>query len=283
MRNPMKAGLLLAVMLLLALAGSALAAPGIPNTGINTDGSFPSSVDPICGMRVTVYGSEPVNFYTATRNPWGSPTVAPGSTSGSWTLTFGPGPCFSRSDPRWKECGEFKGIHFGFYTDDPIVNFLDPNPSHWSHIGPSCVYFDSHGNEIPCTGLTSHSVGNAGLGVVAIQNAASNVAAARAGDGAKDSGQAFRIQNVRIAVASEMVAINNLNPCDLRALKWEKIDLANDRLPASTDGGPGTLNVTIPEHILSAKGWAVMVYDVADLETGEVLTTSSLDFPLGKE
>jgi hypothetical protein len=298
MRNPMKAGVLLFVILLLVLTGAALAAPATdpgaltarPNTGINSDCPFPASVDPICGIRITVYGSEPVNFYGGARMPWPAVVQEIPLHSGHWTVTFGdPGPnpdptkCIARNDPRWTECGKFKGIHFGFYTDDPIVNLLSPNPSVWSHVGPPCVYFDSHGNEIPCTGLTSHSAANAGQGQVAILNAASNLAAARAGDGAKDGGQAFRIQNVRIAVASDIIPIDRLGPCDLQALNWEKIDLANDVLPASTDQGPGTLNVTIPDHILSARGWAVMVYDVTDLETGEVLTTSTLDFPLGKE
>jgi hypothetical protein len=32
--------------------------------------------------------------------------------------------------------------------------------------------------------------------------------------------------------------------------------------------------------VLAQQGWAVMVYDVLDAATGEVLTTSTLDFPL---
>lgn len=292
MRDTMKTGVLLFVMLLFALAGPTLASGGTadrPNTGINTDAPFPVGVDPICGVRVTVYGSEPVNFYTGTRNPWGPPTIAADPLHpGYWTVTFGDpvsGPCFSRNDPIFKECGVFKGLHFGFYTDDPVVNYLNPSSSVWSSVGPPCVYFGPHG-EVPCSGLTSHSV--SGFGQIAILNAnvsasASTAAIAttrvriKAGAGA----EGLSIRNVRIAVAPDVVPINSLGPCALQNLAWQNVQLADSVLPPSTpESGVGTLDVTIPDNILSQQGWAVMVYDVVDPATGNLLTTSTLDFPL---
>ena len=77
------------------------------------------------------------------------------------------------------------------------------------------------------------------------------------------------------------VPINNLGPCDLRDLAWQNVALANSTLPPSTpEGGVGSLDVPIPDNILSQKGWAVMTYDVVDPATGNVLTSSTLDFPL---
>lgn len=291
MRGKMKVGVLLSVMLLPVLAGPTLASDGgavaaaRPNTGINTDGHFPPGVDPICGLRITVYGSQPVNFYLGVRNPWGTPAIQQDPNNpGYWTVTFGDpvnGPCFDRDDDIFKECGVFKGLHFGFYTDDPIVNLLHPNPSIWSQVGPPCVYFGPNG-EVPCTGLTSHSAANAGLGQVQIINASPNLsAAARAVDETSAGSRAFRIRNVRVAVSAEQVAINRLGPCDLQHLAWENVQLADSLLPASTDKGAGTLNVTVPDHILGQQGWAVMVYDVTDPDSEEVLTTSTLTFPLG--
>ena len=71
MRGTMKAGVLLSLMLLLALAGPALAAAagGLPIRESTRDCPFPVSVDPICGIQITVYGSKPVNFYGGTRMP----------------------------------------------------------------------------------------------------------------------------------------------------------------------------------------------------------------------
>ncbi|MFL6237428.1 MAG: hypothetical protein ACJ76N_30185 [Thermoanaerobaculia bacterium] len=76
-----------------------------------------------------------------------------------------------------------------------------------------------------------------------------------------------------------MIAINDLGPCALKNLQWQNLQLADSVLPPS-DGEVGTLNVPIPDNILAQQGWAVMVYDVVDAATGEVLTTSTLDFPL---
>lgn len=292
MRGKMKVGVLLSVMLLPLLAGPTLASDGgestaaRPNTGINTDCHFPSGVNPICGVRVTVYGSKPENFYLGTRNPWGAPKVEEDPNNpGYWTLTFGDpvkGPCFDRNSDIFKECGVFKGLHFGFYTDDPVVNLLNPNSSIWSQVGPPCVYF-ANGQEIPCTGLTSHSV-PAGHRHVQVINASANLsAAARASDVVSAGSRALRIQNVRIAVSAEQVAINRLGPCDLQDLAWAPMQLADNLLPASTDEGAGTLDVTIPDHVLKQQGWAVMVYDVTSTESDEILTTSTLTFPLGGE
>ena len=147
--------------------------------------------------------------------------------SGNWTITFGnnpPASCIARSDPRWWECGVFKGVHFGFYSDDPIVNLLNPDSSVWSQLGPPCVYFGPNGETIPCTGLTSHAAH--GFGQIAILNAtASAGASAAAGMVRVKSGaaQGLRISNVRIAVVPDAVPINNLGPCDLRDLAWQNV------------------------------------------------------------
>jgi hypothetical protein len=294
MHGKTKVGAFLFAMLLPALAGPALAAtagtvdPGptgpaqIPNTGINSDVSFPWGVNPICGLKITVYGSQPVNFYTGGRMPpeWLPPDiVADPLHPGYWTVTFRDkvtGKCYDRNDPRWFECGVFKGVHFGFYTDDPVVHFLSPDSSVWSQVGPPCVFFDSNGNEVPCGGLTSHGVQG---GVVAIHNDTPAAAAAVASRAASAASQGLLIQNARIAVVPDIIPINNLGPCDLQALPWQGLQLADNVLPPS-DGEVGTLNVPIPDNILAQQGWAVMTYDVVDSATGEVLTTSTLDFPL---
>jgi len=298
MHGKTKLGAFLFAMLLPSLAGTALAAtvgtdPGstapaqLPNTGINTDAAFPPDASPICGLRITVYGSRPVNFYSGGRMPaeWLPPDIVEDPLHpGYWTITFRDkvnGRCFDRNDPRWWECGVFKGIHFGFYTDDPVVNFLNPDSSVWSQVGPPCVFFTANG-EVPCSGLTSHGVHG---GQIAILNATPGAAAAAVAVATRDSvsagagAQGLSIQNARIAVVGDMVPINNLGPCDLQALPWQNLQLAETALPPS-DGGVGTLNVAIPENILNQRGWAVMVYDVVDSATGEVLTTSTLDFPL---
>lgn len=294
MNGKMKVGVFLFAMPLLALAGPTLAATAppppelasIPTTGINTDGYFPWYLDPICGFQVTVHGSRPSSFYNAGRNPWGAPVITAGPNN-TWILTFGNqnpnngpiGPCFDRNNPIFKECGEFKGLHFGFYTDDSIINFLDQETGHWTQNGPACVYFGQNGQTVPCSGLSSHFVGYVSQGHVGIVNG-SVLAKAEVDAGVEP--RAFKIQNVRMAVAADLVAINNLNPCDLNHLNWEQVTLADSLLPASTDGKLGTLDVVIPERIRAQKGWAVMVYDVTDPETGELLTTSTLEFPIGK-
>ncbi len=296
MHGKTKVGAFLFAMLLPALAGTALAAtvgtaPGptgpaqLPNTGINTDASFPVGVDPICGIKITVYGSKPVNFYggSGTRMPadWLPPDIVEDPpNSGYWTITFRDkvnGKCFDRNDPMWWECGVFKGIHFGFYTSDPVVNLLNPDSSVWSKVGPPCVFLTPNG-EVPCTGLTSHGVHGGQVAILnATPSAAASAVAARVR--AKAGAPGLSIQNARIAVAPDMIAINDLGPCAQQALQWQDLELADSVLPPS-DGKVGTLSVPIPDNILAQKGWAVMVYDVVDSETGEVLTTSTLDFPL---
>jgi hypothetical protein len=290
MRGTMKAGVLLSLPLLFALAGSApvsAGAPALPNTGINSDCPFPVGVDPICGIQITVYGSKPVNFYTGARMPaaWLPPVIVETPVgSGNWTITYGntgPAACIARNDPRWYECGVFKGVHFGFYSNDPIVNYLNPDSNVWSQFGPPCVYFGPHGETIPCTGLTSHAAHGwqvAILNATASASASASAGMVRVKAGA---GQTLKISNVRIAVVPAPVAINNLGPCALKDLAWQNVALANSVLPASTpEGGVGSLDVPIPDNILGQKGWAVMTYDVTDPATGNVLTSSTLDFPL---
>jgi len=283
MNGKTKAGVLLSLLLLPVLAGAAWAGgAALPNTGINTDAPFPVSVDPICGMRITVYGSQPVNFYSGARMPasWLPPSIVENPVgSGAWTITFGntgSSACVSRSDTRWWECGVFKGVHFGFYTNDPLVSFLNPDSSVWSDLGPPCVYFGPNGETTPCTGLTSHAAH--GFGQVAIRN--DNVSASAAIASAKTGAQGLTIRNVRIAVVPDAVAINDLGPCALKGLQWQDVQLADSVLPPTVDGKVGTLSVPIPDDILSQKGWAVMTYDVTDSATGNILTSSTLDFPL---
>jgi hypothetical protein len=278
-----KAGVLLSLLLLPALAGAARAA--LPNTGINTDAPFPVSVDPICGIEITVFGALPSHFYggAGTRMPasWLPPVITGGS--GSWTITFGNSShsaCISRSDPMWWECGVFKGVHFGFDTTDPIVSHLNPDPTKWSQFGPPCVYFDSHGNRVSCTGLSSHGF-NGSLLAITNETASAGASSSSAIFHAKSGGTGLNIKNVRIAVVPDAVPINSLGPCALQDLKWEDVQLADSVLPPSTpEGGIGTLNVPIPDDILSQKGWAVVTYDVTDPVTGAVLSSSTLDFPL---
>jgi hypothetical protein len=286
MRGTMKAGVLLSLILLLALAGSARAAR--PFTGINTDAPFPVSVDPICGIQITVYGSEPTNVYSGTRMPasWLPPVISP-SGFGGWTITFGgtsSSDCISRSDSRWWECGVFKGVHFGFNTTDSVIQELNPNPNIWSQVGPPCVYFGPHGETTPCTGLTSHGINTNLIAIfnnTASSGAGASAARVRVRAGVKSGAQGLKISNVRIAVVPDAVAINSLGPCALANLAWQDLPLADSVLPPSTpEGGVGTLNVPIPDNILSQTGWAVMTYDVTDPATGNVLTSSTLDFPL---
>jgi hypothetical protein len=288
MRGTMLAGVLLSsLMLLLALpSGGAVSRP---NTGINTDAPFPVGVDPICGIQVTVFGSEPTNLYTGARMPaaWLPPNIVE-SPTGVWTITFGdtgPAACIARSDPRWWECGVFKGVHFGFYTTDSIVSLLNQNPNIWSQFGPPCVYFGPDGETVPCTGLSSHAI--QGFGQIAVLNdtptgGGASASAARVRiKGSKDGAQGLKISNVRIAVVPDAVAINSLGPCALSNLAWQSVPLADSVLPPSTpETGVGTLDVPIPDNILSQTGWAVMTYDVTDPATGNVLTSSTLDFPL---
>lgn len=179
----------------------------------------------------------------------------------------------------WWECGVFKGVHFGFYTTDPVVHELNPDPTKWSSVGPACVYFDSHGNQIPCAGLTSHGLNGAAIAIFnnTVSASASTSAAVFH---AKDGASGLYIKNVQIAVVQDAVAINNLGPCALKDLEWANVPLDDSYLPPTVNGKVGTLNVPIPDDILSQKGWAVMTYDVVDPVTGYVLSSSTLDFPL---
>ena len=223
MRGTMKAGVLSSLMLLGALAGSLPVSAALPNTGINSDCPFPVSVDPICGIQITVYGSKPVNFYSGARMPasWLPANIVETPVgSGNWTITFGnnpPATCIARNDPRWWECGVFKGVHFGFYSNDPVVNLLNPDSSIWSQLGPPCVYFGAHGETIPCTGLTSHAAHGFEIAILNATASAGGSAAAgmvRIKAGGGQGG--LRISNVRIAVVPAPVAINNLGPCALK-------------------------------------------------------------------
>jgi hypothetical protein len=282
-----KAGVLLSLLLLPALASAAWAGlPPLPNTGINSDCPFPVSVDPICGIQVTLFGSAPLNVYSGPRMPssW-LPAHMVEYPTGVWTITFGntsTSACISRSDPRWTECGVFRGVHFGFYTTDPIVSYLNPDSNIWSQFGPPCVYFGPHGETVPCTGLSSHAVhGNAAIISIINDTPSASASSSSAIFHAKSGGAGLNIKNVRIAVVQDAVAINNLGPCALKDLAWQNVQLTDSVLPPSTpEGGIGTLNVPIPDNILSQKGWAVMTYDVTDPETGYVLSSSTLDFPL---
>ena len=231
-----------------------------PSSGINVDGYFPDSLDPICGLQIVLTGSKPVSFYNAGRNPWGPPTITewfPGS--GIWIVRFGgpTGPCFPRSYPDFWNGTQFLGLHFGFYTDDPAATFVDADGSN-----SPCVYFGVNG-PVPCTGIIGYHIYNWGVALL------------------NGNDQVFAVQNAEIAVADGLVPLNELTRRDLDHLEWEPLDLEGSILPAASDAGPGRLDVGIPDHIRNNSGWAVLSYDVANPETGEVVSTVTLEFPLG--
>ncbi len=233
-----------------------------PKSGVNID--VPFDLDPICGFQITVRGSRPENFYTSGRNPWGNPAVLevpPGS--GIWQVTFGgqpPASCVRRDDPRFYHSdGRFLGLHFGFWTDDAIVNLIDSGQTG----GAPCWLIGENGS-VPCTGITGHKVDRNRHFVDVI-----NVTA-----------RDFGVMNAQIAVAPGEIDINVLTRGELDSLPWEPLHLEDHFLPAAVDGTAGELRLHIPEAIQGQPGYAVLSYDIADPVSLEVLTTVTLEFPL---
>jgi hypothetical protein len=263
MRNLLKStkfAVLLALLVALGLAAPQInAAINNPNAPIGVGGQpgvnidVPFGLDPICGFQIIVTSATaPTSFYNSGRNPWGAPTVTetpPGS--GIWVLTFGPGPCFSHSDPLFYEGGVFKGLHFGFWTNVSLVQFQ----------GAPCWLIGS-GTVVPCTGITGHNAGGGGVNVL------------------NGTAQALALRNVEAAFSPGPIPINDLTRDQQERLPWQTVRLSSDLLPASTEGQPGSLRLDIPENILSQKGFVVFSYDVNNAETGENLSTVTLEFEL---
>lgn len=256
-----------ALIVLLLVAGVALSASlasannpapaSIPNSGVNIDVPFNS--DPVCGFQITVKGKKPSNFYLGARNPWGNPTiqeVPPGSNI--WVLTFGgkPGdPCFQRNNPIFWQGTKFLGLHFGFWTEDGLVDILNGNRP--------CTIIGPGGTLEPCSGMTGHSVRggrfldvrNIGLADVAVAN-------------------------VQAAFAPAAIEIDMLAPDTLTGLDWQPVGVADPIVPAAQGETPGILTLEVPSEFVGLNGYAVFTFDVQDPATSETLNTVTIEFPL---
>jgi len=272
LRNVKNAALLFA-LLMLSLAGTGFAqgppasavgpAAGtatlaLPPNGVNID--VPFTNDPICGFQIIVHGKKPTNFYLGTRNPWGNPTVVeqpPGSSI--WVLTWGSplGPCYSRNNPIfWDNSGHFLGLHFGFYTDDPLVNLL----SSGGPVSATCWVFGLN-TSFPGPPLTGHSTHG---WTVAVANA---------------NDVALSVRNVQAAVSATQIPIDDLTRHDLGRLPWQPVRLADDYLPAGSNEAPGTLSFDLPSSVQGQKGWIVVAYDVVDPANPKSYSTVTFEFP----
>jgi len=259
MQNLSKIAKITAILVLLVGLGvganAAINNPMVPvgggGPGVNID--VPFSLDPICGFQIIVTSATaPTSFYNSGRNPWGAPTVVetpPGS--GIWILTFGPGPCFSHNDPRFFENGVFKGLHFGFWTNVTLVQFQ----------GAPC-WLIGQTSSVPCTGITGHNAGGGGVNVL------------------NGNAQALALRNVEAAFSPSAIPINDLTRGAQERLPWQQVALSNNVVPAVSEGRPGSLRLNIPENILSQKGFVVFNYDVTNEETGELLSTVTLEFDI---
>jgi hypothetical protein len=265
------ASLFLFVLMLLTLSGMGLAAiagpgggpsgpPAALPSGINTD--VPFSIGTICGFQIVVTGEKPVNFYTGSRNPWGAPTVIevpPGSHV--WVVTYGgsSGPCFSRNDPRfWQDGivgGTFLGLHFGFYTNDPIVNLIGSGS-----VNATCWLIGPGGTVVVGPPLTGHTVSG---WIINVQNA---------------NAQGVALANAQLAVVPSEIPINSLTRSDLDRLSWQDVQLESNAVPGGSNEHPGTLPISLP--LAGQKGWAVFSYSVLDAKSGDASSTVTLEFPI---
>lgn len=264
LRNVKNAALLFA-LLVLSVAGPSLAqiqpagpALALPRSGVNID--VPFSINPICGFQIIVHGQKPTNFYLGTRNPWGNPTVQelpPGSSI--WVLTWGSpsGPCYSRNNPIFWQNGKFLGLHFGFYTNDPLVNLLASSGS----ANATCWLFGLD-SSIPGPKLTGHSVYGWGVAVLNRNDAA------------------VAVQNAQIAFSPNQIPIDGLTRSDLDALPWQPLAVTDNIVPGGSNDAPGTLSIDFPASLLGQPGWGVVSYDIADPATGELQSTVTFEFPL---
>lgn len=245
----------------LASANDPVAAAIPPNSGVNIDVPFNS--DPVCGFQITVKGKKPSNFYLGARNPWGNPTiqeVPPGSSI--WVLTFGgkpTDPCYQRNNPIFWENGvvggKFLGLHFGFWTEDGLVDILSGNRP--------CTIFGPGGTFEPCSGMTGHTV--RGWRFLDVRNA-----------GLAD----VAVANVQVAFAPAAIEIDVLAPDTLTGLDWRPIGVANPIVPAAQGDVPGILTLEVPSDLVGRNGYAVFTFDVLDPKSSETLNTVTIEFPL---
>lgn len=232
-----------------------------PKSGVNID--VPFDLDPVCGFQITLRGNPPQNFYTGGRNPWGNPTIQetpPGSRV--WVLTFGglpAGPCISKNDPRFYDGGKFLGLHFGFWTDDAIVDFIGGGQTG----GAPCTLIGLSG-AVPCTGITGHKV-DRNRHFVDVLNPVERV---------------FNVRNAQIVTVQTGIGINGLTRNDLGDLPWQPLPMGTEILPPASGGQPGVLTLGIPEDVQLQQGFAVLSFDVADPMNPAALTTVTLEFPL---
>ena len=257
LRNLKNAALLLA-FLMLSLAGPGSAQiSALQRSGVNID--VPFSNDPICGFQIIVHGQRPTNFYLGSRNPWGNPTIQelpPGSSI--WVITYGSpyGPCYTRNNPIFWDHGHFLGAHFGFYTNDPLVNLLSSGSAN-----ATCWVFGLNGS-FPGPRLTGHSVYNWGV----LVNNRNDVAVA--------------VLNAQIAVSPSQIPIDGLTRNDLGNLPWQPLSVKDNIVPGGSNDAPGTLAIDFPSSLSGQPGWGVVSYDIADPVTLEVQSTVTFEFPL---
>jgi hypothetical protein len=265
LRN-VKNAVMLFALLLLSVAGPSLAQPistgpaqlALPRSGVNID--VPFTNDPICGFQIIVQGQKPSNFYLGTRNPWGNPTIVeqpPGSSI--WVITYGSpfGPCYTRNNPIFWQNGKFLGAHFGFYTNDPLVNLLGSNGSAWA----TCWVFGLN-KSFPGPKLTGHRVYNWGFDVI------------------NRNDTALAVQNAQLAVSPNQIPIDSLTRADLDALPWQPLAVSDSFVPAGSNEVPGTLGIYFPAGLFGQPGWGVVSYDLIDTATGELQSTVTFEFPL---
>jgi len=273
----LKSAVLLFALMILALVGPGLAqiqpatqanpadqpALALPSTsGVNIDVPFTSDV--ICGFVIVVRGQKPVNFYLGTRNPWGNPVVTelfPGSNI--WVVRYGSqfGPCFPRNSPIFWDSTHthFLGLHFGFYTTDPLVNLLN-STSPGGSVPATCWEIGLNGwiPGPPVTGHTLHGwafdVLNANTAAVAMANAA-------------------------IAVSPTQIPIDSLTRNDLADLRWQPLSVSEGYIPGGSNDAPGVLTVDLPIDLQGQEGWGIVSYDIADPKTGQG-STVTFEFPL---
>ncbi|HEX4499509.1 MAG TPA: hypothetical protein VIE43_27805 [Thermoanaerobaculia bacterium] len=264
---------LLFVLLFFALSGMGLALippPPLPNA-FTTDviwlgPGHADDPDPLCGFQILIGGpTAPANFYTGPREPWGNPVVQ-ASPPGEWLMTYGGfgnlgAACYAHNDPRfWQNGivgGTFLGLHFGFYTTSPLLNYwaggIFPSATGW-FLG---MTDDDVVGAPPIVGFVlNHEV---------IDFTSSNAASVKLG-------------NVQLAFSASEIPIENLSRRDLTSLSWQNVSLASNVVPAGTDSRQGTLAVPLP--LAGHKGWAVVTYSVLDPKLGTPTSTTTLEFPV---
>jgi hypothetical protein len=270
MTRNVKSVVSLFALMILSLVGPGLAqirpanpvdqpAQALPSTsGVNIDVPFTSDV--ICGFVIVVQGEKPVNFYLGTRNPWGNPVVTelfPGSNI--WVITYGGpnGPCFPRNNPIFWDSTHthFLGLHFGFYTTDPLVHLINSGTG----VTATCWEIGLNG-WIPGPPVTGHNLHGWRFDVL-------NANAA-----------ALDVRNAAFAVSPTQIPIDGLTRNDLGKLNWQSLSVRGG-VPAGSNDAPGVLTIDLPSSLQDQGGWGIVAYDVADPKTGQG-TTVTFEFPL---